>query len=114
MTVVMNNWQRDCGYFQTPFLDNQEKFKALALVRYFLLLSVIVPGLILAHSLYALTGDPLNIVLYILCPSETLNLVITVSHLFLGVKTGRHSLIAQIYANRSQKAGNTIDAIEKS
>ena len=87
----MNNWQRDCGYLKTPFLDNQEKFKALTLVRYFLLLTVIIPGVILAHSVYAFAGDPLFIVLYILCPSEGLNFVITVSHLFLGMKTGRHS-----------------------
>jgi hypothetical protein len=85
VTIIMNNWQRDCGYVQTAFLDNQEKFKALTLVRYFLLLTVIVPGLVLSHSLYAFTGDPLNIVLYIVSTSEGLNLVITVSHLFLGV-----------------------------
>lgn len=78
----------------------------MAIVRYLLLFIIIIPVSIVANVQLKLKDEALNIVLYVVCPTEAVNTLITIIYIFLAVRTGRHSTIEEIY-----RESNTIEQI---
>jgi len=86
------------------FIDNLNKFRMMAVIRYFLLVVLVFPMIIIAKTKFMLSNDAFNIVLYIVCPSEVLNGIITIIYVLLAVKTGKLSRIDEIYRDHENEA----------
>jgi hypothetical protein len=88
-TIIAVNWHRECGPFQTHYLDNYERIKIFFRLRIAMLFLLILPVILYSRLGLILDNESILMILYLFLPCEFLITALLIIYVCFGMSLGR-------------------------
>jgi hypothetical protein len=111
--LITVNWQKDCCFISSHYVDNISKFKIISKIRYLFTSIVILPILLYCRFSLHFDGDSFKIFFAVTLGSEALSTLLILLHCKFGFTLGRTDKFESIYGPLDEEVAVSPHSSEK-